>query len=263
MPFLTTSGATVYFETAGSGPSLLLIHAGIADSRMWEYEFHRLAQQFQVTRFDLPGFGQSSFTGGPFSYTMMINELLDHLAIKQTYIFAASFGGKLALDFVTAHPERCIRLALEAPAIDEWSFSEELQQYDAKEEHLLAAGLFEQAAELNYHTWILRDRQPEAIAFQLKKQLIEMQMTAFTQPEPLILVEELAAAPVSTMLDQLQFPVLIMIGSHDLNDFQDISAFLHQKITHSKKVIIPGVAHLANLEAPEFITSLVVSFFLG
>lgn len=60
MPFLNVSGATIYFESKGQGSHILLIHAGIADSRMWDHEFHSLAQQFQVTRFDLPGFGQSS-----------------------------------------------------------------------------------------------------------------------------------------------------------------------------------------------------------
>lgn len=264
MPYLSVSGATIYFDSKGSGPHLLLIHAGIADSRMWDYEFHSLSQQFQVTRFDLPGFGQSSFTGGAFSYTMIINELLDHLKIKQTYIFAASFGGRIALDFVTENPERCLCLALESSAIDEWNFSEALQQYDEKEEQLLTAKSFDQVAELNYRTWILRDRRPEAIAPQIKERIREMQMTALTKPEPARPIEKMSPIqPLSARLDQLKLPVLIMIGDLDVADFQDISTFLYQKISHAKKVGIPNVAHLANLEAPELVASLVIDFLLS
>ncbi|MEI5991230.1 hypothetical protein A5881_002763 [Enterococcus termitis] len=264
MPILNVSGATIYFESKGSGPHLLLIHAGIADSRMWDYEFHSLAQQFQVTRFDLPDFGQSSFTGGAFSYASIINELLDHLAIKQTYIFAAFFGGKIALDFVTANPKRCLQLALESSAIDEWDFSEELQRYDEKEEQLLTLKHFEQAAELNYQTWILRGRSPETLDSSIRELVIDMQMVAFTQPEPPLPIEELPTAqPLSETLDQLTLPVLIIIGERDVDDFKNIAAFLHQKIAHAKKVAIPEAAHLANLEAPKLVEQLIVSFFLS
>lgn len=264
MTFFNASGATIYFESKGHGPHILLIHAGIADSRMWDYEFHSLAQQFQVTRFDLPGFGQSSFTGGPFSYTMIINELLDHLTIKQTHLFAASFGGKIALDFVTENPERCLRLALLDSAIDEWDFSKELQLYDEKEEQLLALKHFEQAAELNYQTWILRDRKPDSLNPQIKNLVIDMQMVAFTKSETALQVEEISKTPLlSTTLDQLTLPVLILIGNKDVEDFQNISAFLSQRIANAKRVVIPDVAHLANLEAPELVEQLVVPFFLN
>lgn len=264
MPFLNVSGATIYFESKGSGPHLLLIHAGIADSRMWDYEFHSLAQQFQVTRFDLPGFGRSSFTGGAFSYAMIINELLDHLTIKHTHIFAASFGGKIALEFVTENPRRCLRIALEASAIDEWDFSEELQQYDEKEEQLLTLKHFEQAAELNYQTWILRGRSPKLLDSSIRDLVLDMQMVSFAQPEPVLPAEELPTAqPLSATLDQLTLPVLIIIGDNDVDDFKNISAFLQQRIAYAKTVVIPNVAHLANLESPKLVEQLIVPFFLS
>ncbi|EOL47801.1 alpha/beta fold hydrolase [Enterococcus caccae] len=262
MPFLNVSGATIYFESKGHGPHILLIHAGIADSRMWENEFHSLAKQFHVTRFDLPGFGQSSFTGGTFSYTKLINKLLTHLSINQTHILAASFGGKIALNFVLEHPERCLRLALQSSAIGTWDFSQELQEYDEKEEQLLAQKRFEQAAELNYQTWILRDRNPESLDPKLKKLVIDMQMAAFTRPEPPFSVEEEASMPpIPDRLSQLKLPVLVIIGENDVPDFQNISEFFNQTIVHSEKMVIPNAAHLANLEAPELINQLLISFF--
>ncbi|MEI5994761.1 alpha/beta fold hydrolase [Candidatus Enterococcus mansonii] len=262
MPILKTKSATIYYESQGSGPHILLIHAGIADSRMWSYEFQALATQFHVTRFDLPGFGQSSFTGEVFSYTMMINELLDHLAIDQTYLFAASFGGKLALDFAIEMPNRTLGMTLQSPAIGDWAFSDELQQYDAQEEELLNQKSYEQAAQLNYETWILRNRQPDTIDSQLKALIINMQMTAFTKLEIELPVEETPdSSKRSSCLDQLCVPTLVLIGSEDVPDFQQIADFLHKTIPLAEKIIVPHAAHLANLEAPVFVEHSVIPFF--
>ncbi|HEX5689278.1 MAG TPA: alpha/beta hydrolase, partial [Roseiflexaceae bacterium] len=52
-------GAQMYYEVAGTGQPLLLIHAGVADSRMWDEQWPLFTQHYRVIRFDLPGFGRS------------------------------------------------------------------------------------------------------------------------------------------------------------------------------------------------------------
>lgn len=79
---------------------------------MWDKEFHLLSEKYRVVRFDLPGFGFSDFTEGNYAHSNIINELLTHLDIKTTHILAASFGGKLAIDFYLENPEKCLSLAL-------------------------------------------------------------------------------------------------------------------------------------------------------
>src|SRR2546422_10206921 len=65
--FLDVEGAPLYYEIAGTGYPFLLIHAGVADSRMWDQQFQTCAQHYQVIRYDLRGFGQSSVPAGPFA----------------------------------------------------------------------------------------------------------------------------------------------------------------------------------------------------
>jgi hypothetical protein len=46
-------GASIYYEAAGRGPAVALIHAGVADSRMWNGTFEALAVSMeQPARFN-------------------------------------------------------------------------------------------------------------------------------------------------------------------------------------------------------------------
>ena len=51
--------APLHVERTGSGPDVVLIHAGIADSRMWDPQWAAWKTRFALTRLDLRGFGRS------------------------------------------------------------------------------------------------------------------------------------------------------------------------------------------------------------
>jgi pimeloyl-ACP methyl ester carboxylesterase len=55
--FVEVRGAPLYYEDAGTGSALVLIHEGIADSRMYDDQFDALARHYRVVRYDLHGFG--------------------------------------------------------------------------------------------------------------------------------------------------------------------------------------------------------------
>ncbi|WP_100013175.1 alpha/beta fold hydrolase [Lentibacillus sediminis] len=258
-----TAGADIYYEMKGAGENVLLIHAGIADSRMWDNEFNLLAENFHVIRFDLPGFGQSDFTGGKFSYNNMINELMDQLNISEVHILAASFGGKLAIDFCLDNPEKCQSLALLSPALGGWEDSLYLQQYEAEEERLLEEGETEEAAILNFNTWIVAGRTTESIESKVKDLVIDMQMKALTKLEPASSVEEIDPEDSIYRIGDIKIPVVIIIGGHDVQDFHDISNLICKKIPTARKVTIPNAAHLANLEFPELFSRIILEFFLA
>ena len=58
------NGTQFYCEAAGDGFPLVLVHAGIADGRMWDDQFEAFAQNYRVVRYDRRGFGQNSDDGG-------------------------------------------------------------------------------------------------------------------------------------------------------------------------------------------------------
>src|SRR5215469_12242158 len=103
--FLNAQGAPLYYEVAGQGYPLLLIHAGVADSSMWDEQFEVFAGQYKVIRYDLRGFGKSEFPAGLFANHEDPAALLKFLNVKRAHVIGISFGGKIALDFTLVHPE--------------------------------------------------------------------------------------------------------------------------------------------------------------
>ncbi|MEJ2267093.1 MAG: alpha/beta fold hydrolase, partial [Anaerolineales bacterium] len=87
--------APLHMRICGSGDPILLLHAGIADSRMWRPQMTALCTQHRVIAPDLRGYGRSPIPNGPFSYQSDIGAILDYFQIEKTVIVGASFGSLL------------------------------------------------------------------------------------------------------------------------------------------------------------------------
>ncbi len=111
------NATTFHYEMAGIGPPVVLIHAGIADSRMWEGQFAPLSRWFRVIRYDMRGFGLTPPAEGAFSHMDDLAALLRHLGIERVSLIGCSMGSKTALDFALAHPAQVDRLVLTSPAV--------------------------------------------------------------------------------------------------------------------------------------------------
>jgi pimeloyl-ACP methyl ester carboxylesterase len=66
--FVTIGNANLYYEIAGNGQPIVLVHAGVADSRQWNNEFADLSQDYRVLRYDMRGYGKSYPADGEFSH---------------------------------------------------------------------------------------------------------------------------------------------------------------------------------------------------
>jgi len=114
--FATVNGAKLYYEIAGAGRPLVLLHAGLADSRMWDDQFSAFAEHCRVVRYDLRGFGKSTLpTSEPYSYADDLKMLLDHLGIRQFLFFGNCIGGSFALKLMERAPERIAAAVLSQP----------------------------------------------------------------------------------------------------------------------------------------------------
>ena len=56
--FVSVHAGELYYKSVGDGPVLVLIHAGIADSRMSDSQMEAFAKHYRVIRYDVRGFGQ-------------------------------------------------------------------------------------------------------------------------------------------------------------------------------------------------------------
>ena len=117
MSYLTVRGGSLYYETAGEGTPLVLIHAGFLDNRMWNEQFQKFAKNLRVIRYDVRGYGRSSKPSAEYSDAEDLFTLLKHLKIESASILGVSNGGRIALDFVSVHPSMVNSLILVSPGI--------------------------------------------------------------------------------------------------------------------------------------------------
>jgi 3-oxoadipate enol-lactonase len=259
--FAEVNRARLHYEVAGEGPALLLLHAGVGDSRMWDDQFGVFAQHYNVIRYDLRGWGKSVVSPGVFSYHGDIAGLLNFLNIEKAYVIGLSFGGRVAIDFTLAHPEMVDALILGAPALGGYEFSEEVQRFSTEEDDLLERGDLVAATELNLRMWVDGpNRTPDQVDPDVRERVREMQSQAFTVSTPEDVEGQELTPPAITRLDELSVPMLIIVGDQDVADFLKIADILTAGIENAKKVIIPGVAHLPNMENPQEFNQIVLDF---
>lgn len=260
--FASINGIDMYFETKGEGQPLLLLHAGVADSRMWDSQFEEFSQTHFVIRCDLRGFGQSGHSAGLFAHYEDIAALLDYLKVEQVSVIGASFGGYVALDFGLAYPQKVTALVLAAPALGGYEFeSAEMLEFFAAEAEALERGDGVAATELNLQQWVDGfQRRPAEVSASIRERVREMQLNIFSQPEVAGVTEKELAPPAIDRLDKIVMPTLVIVGDKDVAEFQAISRLIAEKVQHGRRVVMTGTAHLPSMEKPAEFNRLVRDF---
>src|SRR5271156_4735461 len=112
MSVIEAGNATFGYDEAGRGSAVVLVHAGLADRRMWDHQFGALSQRHRVIRYDWRGYGESSDAAGEIARHEDLLALMDALRVDQAALIGCSFGGATALDVALAAPARVTALGL-------------------------------------------------------------------------------------------------------------------------------------------------------
>lgn len=257
--FVDLNGATFYYEVTGVGEPLVLVHAGICDARMWDEQFTHFAQHYQVIRYDLRGYGRTPAVAGPFAHHHDLYALLQHLGIQQANLLGCSMGGSACLDFALAYPGMVSRLILvgSAPSGYRATWPPQIAAVDAA----LQQGDFELAAELEVQIWVdgigrTPDQVPAAIRDRVRAMdtiALQNEVLDLGEPQPL-------DPPAVERLPELALPTLLLVGDLDQPRALGAIELLAERIPQARKVVIPGTAHLPNLEQPERFNELILDF---
>ncbi len=258
------NGAQLYYEVAGSGQPMILLHAGVADGRFWDDQFAVFAQHYRVIRFDLRGFGRSVMPEGSFSNHGDVASLLDFLQVDRAIVVGISFGGKIALDFALAYPQRVAALVLGAPSVGGTKPSERIIQVWTDEDAAIEREDWETAVEINLRTWVDGiHRQPNEVNPAVRQKVGQMQREIFQMVIPDD-IEEIELDPAANgRLAEITVPTLVLVGALDLPEKVEQAAWLTGQIANAQHVIIPAVAHMLNMEVPAEFNQLVLAFLQG
>ncbi|MGH2596968.1 MAG: alpha/beta fold hydrolase, partial [Actinomycetota bacterium] len=120
MGSLDVPGGSLFYEMAGEGPVVTLIHPGLWDLRTWDPQVPVLLDAgFRVLRYDVRGYGRSSrLTGESHSHVRDLAALLDALGVTQTLLVGCSMGGAIAIDLTLEQPDRVQALVVAASGLE-------------------------------------------------------------------------------------------------------------------------------------------------
>ncbi|MET8701993.1 alpha/beta fold hydrolase [Kitasatospora sp. NPDC004723] len=236
------------YVVAGDGPPVVLVHAGIADHRMWDAVAPALARRHTVIRYDLRGFGESAPPAGPFRESDDLRRLLDHLGHERVRLVGSSWGGRVAVDFTLTHPERVHSLAVLAAPWPRYPWSAGMIAYDEAETAALAAGDLDAAVRVNLDMWVRGPaRSWDEVAPGTADRLRDPLRTALANQAA---VGEHSQGVATGDLATITVPALVGAGALDVPDFRDIARRYAAAIPGATLVEFPTAGHLVPVDAP-------------
>ncbi|MBA3823796.1 MAG: alpha/beta fold hydrolase [Ktedonobacterales bacterium] len=259
-------GGKLYYEVAGTGPALLLIHAGVADHRMWDDQWAAFAQHFRVIRYDTREFGKTTSQDVAYSNRQDIADLLSHLGISRIAIMGVSRGGQIATDFTLEHPDMVTHLISVAGGISGISYDDitPLPEEVAINERIEAvenAKDYPPLIDLEVHVWGDGPAQPEgrmAAGPRAKmRQMVAENYAAHQGESP---TAQPLDPPAIHRLGEIRVPTLVIEGDLDFDETHQVMGILAARVAGAQHVVIAGTAHLPNMEQPAQFTQIVLDF---
>lgn len=256
----------LYVEQTGEGrPGVVLVHAGIADLRMWNRQVAALAPRHRVVRYDVRGFGRSPDPiGDHFDHEDLL-AVMDVSGLDRAVLVGASNGGRIVLDTAVSAPDRVIGIVLLDAPVPGIPMSDALRADLSHEDEALLAGDVERVREMNLR-WFVDgvDRDPAdvdprvhtAVRGWLDDLLPRQAGQLRADAGDARLVEPL----VRDRLDDLPMPALVITGRHDDPGFQAAARHVADHMPNADLVEVDGAAHLPNLERPDRVNALLMRF---
>lgn len=253
---LPVAGGKIAYDDQGSGATIVLLHEGIADRRMWDREFAALAKNHHVVRYDLRGFGGSTPATSEFYPVRDLLALLDQLHSDRPLLVGPSMGGKIALDLALAHPGRVGGLLLIAPGYSGMDYDhvpggkatfERDERLSKAAADAWGAGHLDEATEFLRQLWAsaLTGAHLELFRTMVRENAEEVFGERSGQ------FERREGAPAAARLGELHVPTQIVVGDRDNPAMPHAANFLARGIAGARVELVPGADHLLNLSAPE------------
>jgi pimeloyl-ACP methyl ester carboxylesterase len=270
-PFeVASGGARLAAErTDGDEPTLVLLHAGVADRRAWRATVDALDGACATVAYDRRGFGDTEAPAEPHDHVDDLAAVLDQASLRRAWLVGNSMGGQLALDAALALPDRVDGLVLIAPAVrgdggpgfDESQAPAAIRQLWDQYEAAQHASELDLLNHIEAHYWLDGPLEPEhRVAGAPRDLFLEMNARV------------LAAAPVGEEADrpgawerlgQVRAPTLVLWGDLDEPWTGDVCRALAAGIPGARARELAGVAHLPGLERPAELAAQLAAFVSG
>ncbi|MEO8591034.1 MAG: alpha/beta fold hydrolase [Flavobacteriales bacterium] len=251
--------AILNHDDAGNGLPLLLIHGFPHDRRLWGKQLTGLQDTARVIIPDLRGFGASGDPAGTMTmddHAADLHALLEELGIQKVVVAGLSMGGYIALAFLARYPDVVKGLILSNTR----ATADSDEAREGRED--TARKVMTEGVPLLARAMLPKMLSQERLSTQPGLSSSIKTMMAEQRPAGVVAaLRGMAARPDRTpMLSTIRVPTLIITGSIDTVIPPSESEAMARAIPGSKLLVIPNVAHLSNVEAPDAFNSAVRVF---
>jgi pimeloyl-ACP methyl ester carboxylesterase len=244
----------------GTGPTLVLLHAGVADRRSWYTTADRLAGLGTLIAYDRRGFGETPPSKSEFRHVDDLLAVLDEVADGPTWLVGSSMGGGLALDAALTYPEKIAGLILLAPAIsgapEEGPLDPDTQRLSDLMDAADEAGDLDEVNRLEAWLWLQGPNSPEdRVGGAARELALEMNSVVLRNEVP----EGAGASGLKAWdrLESIRLPVTVAWGDLDLTPLVARCEVLSARLPRGRRRVLTGTAHLPYLERPELVAGVI------
>ena len=264
--FATVHGVRVRYLRTGRGPAVVLIHGLASSIYTWKDEIPALARGHEVVALDLPGFGGSDQPADlAFAlFPRVVVGLMDELGISRASLVGNSLGGAVAAVVAARHPARVERLVL----VDAAGFN--LRTADRPALVRLAAQPLAEAfvSRLPVKRLLVTVglRQVFHDDAKVTEERIDEYLAAASRPgtfaslRSLLSSKQLRPEETEELLHRVTAPTLVVWGGEDAWIPVAHADRFVEAIPRARKVVLPGVGHTPEEEAPEEMVRLLLEF---
>jgi 3-oxoadipate enol-lactonase len=256
---IKANGISINHQVDGDhGPWLVLSNSLATDLTMWDEQARAFSSAFRVLRYDQRGHGKTEATQGRYSFDLLMADaiaLMDALSIKRATFCGLSMGGATALALAQRHPDRIERAIVADSGCA--STPQSAQQWEER----IAIAQKDGMAPLVEPT-VTRWFPPEVVA--AKPPYLD-QVRAMIRATPVAGFAGCAAALADhdfrSAVSSTKPPVLFIAGEKDAGGAVAIAMRgLHQTLSGSRYVELPGAGHISNLDDPAGFTRALTEF---
>ena len=258
MPRVRIDDLDLYYEEAGAGPPLVLLHGLGASLEDWEGQVPEFSRQFRVITPDLRGFGRSARGHRGMSIAQLAQDvrgLLDHLGVREFDLVGYSMGGAVAQQIALDRSQTVRRLVIanSVPTFRPRTLRQRFEiVYRLAVMSLLGPRRLAEIAALR-----MFPEQPE-----LRARSIARGIAYNTRAGYLGALRALTRWSALERLHELQMPVLVIGAEHDYFSRADLVQFAHA-LPHGRLHIVKGAHHGLPLEMPAQFNRRVLRFLAG
>jgi len=248
---IRVGGLSVAYERAGTGPLLVLLHGGLSDHREWRRQIEALSDTHTAVAWDAPGCGESDDPPETYrmpEYAARLADVIDGLGLERPHLLGLSWGSTLALELYRIRPDLPRTLILTA-AYAGWAGSltpgEVAERLRSTLHDLETAG----TPEAFVRTWV-----PTLFTSNVDPLVVDdyvAVMAGYHEGGVRPMLYSIAEADLRPVLPTIEVPTLLLSGAEDARSSMPNIEAMHAAIPGSELVVLPGVGHMCNLEAPD------------